>query len=60
MTVEFERQQNYISELEAKLDFYVHLAAAMDDVKCGRLYDADEVFDGILADLESYEIKQGI
>ena len=48
-------QQKYISELEAKLAVYAHLAQAMDDVKLGRVQDADEAFDDIIAELENFE-----
>lgn len=48
-------QQKYISELEAKLAVYAHLAQAMDDVKLGRVQDADEAFDDIIAELENLE-----
>ena len=48
-------QQKYISELEAKLAVYTHLAQAMDDVKLGRVQDADEAFDDIIAELENLE-----
>lgn len=48
-------QQKYISELEAKLAVYAHLAQAMDDVKLGRVEDADEAFDDIIAELENLE-----
>ncbi len=34
-------QQRYISELEAKLAVYSHLAQAADDVKLGRVQDID-------------------
>ncbi len=53
---DFEQQQRYISELEAKLDLYARLAGAMDDVKLGRVQDADEAFGDILADLENLDL----
>ena len=53
---DFQDQQNYIAELEAKLAVYAHLAQAMDDIKLGRVQDADDVFDGILGELESLDI----
>ena len=49
-------QKNYISELEAKLAFYAHLAQAMDDVKLGRTEDADDVFDAVLSDVGELDI----
>jgi PHD/YefM family antitoxin component YafN of YafNO toxin-antitoxin module len=49
-------QQKYISELEAKLAVYAHLAQAMDDIKLGRIEDADAAFDDIIAELENLDI----
>ena len=49
-------QQNYISELEAKLAVYAHLAQAMDDVKLGRVQNADDAFDDVIAELESPDL----
>ena len=53
---DFTEQQKYISELEAKLAVYAHLAQAMDDIKLGRVQDADEAFDEILGELENLDI----
>lgn len=53
---DFQDQQNYIAELEAKLDVYAHLAQAMDDVKLGRVQDADEAYDDIIAELENLDL----
>ena len=53
---DFTEQQNYISELEAKLAVYAHLSQAMDDIKLGRVQDADEAFDEILGELENLDI----
>jgi len=53
---DFTEQQNYISELEAKLAVYAHLAQAMDDIKLGRVQDADDAFDDILGELENLDI----
>ena len=52
---DYQDQQNYIAELEAKLAVYAHLAQAMDDVKLGRVQDADEAYDDIIAELEKYD-----
>ena len=49
---DFQEQQLYISELEAKLAVYTHLAQAMDDVKLGRVQDADAAYDDIIGELE--------
>lgn len=53
---DFQEQQMYISELEAKLAVYTHLAQAMDDVKLGRVQDADATYDDILGELEKLDI----
>ena len=48
-------QQIYISELEEKLAVYAHLAQAMDDIRLGRVLNADEAFDDIIAELENLD-----
>lgn len=53
---DFVEQQNYVSELEAKLAVYAHLAQAADDVKLGRVQDMDEAFDDILAELDGLSL----
>ena len=53
---DFTEHQNYISELEAKLAVYAHLAQAMDDIKLGRVQDADDAFDDILGELENLDL----
>lgn len=51
---DFQNQLNYIDELEAKLAVYSHLAQAMDDIKLGRVDQADTVFSELLEELECY------
>ena len=53
---DFQNQQNYIAELEAKLAVYAHLAQAMDDVKLGRVQDADVAYDDIISELENLDL----
>ena len=53
---DFRDQIHYISELEAKLAVYSHLAQAMDDIKLGRVQTADSVFDDLLEELEQLEV----
>ena len=53
---DYMEQQNYITELEAKLAVYSHLAQAADDVKLGRVQDIDAAFDDILSELDGPEI----
>lgn len=48
-------QQIYISELEEKLAVYAHLAQALDDIRLGRVQNADEAFDDIIAELENLD-----
>lgn len=53
---DFRDQLHYISELEAKLSVYSHLAQAMDDIKLGRVQRADDAFADILGELESLDV----
>ena len=48
---EYQEQLLRISELEAKLSMYAHLAQAMDDIRLGRVQSADAVFDELLGEL---------
>ena len=52
---QFTEQMNYIAKLEAKIAMYSHLAQAMDDIKLGRVQDADSAFADILDELENWE-----
>ncbi len=52
----FVEQQNYISEIEAKLAVYSHLAQAADDLKLGRAQPLDSAFDDILSELDGLEL----
>lgn len=52
---DFQDRLHYIDELEAKLAVYSHLALAMDDIKLGRVQDADSVFTDIIGELENLE-----
>ena len=53
---DFRDQIHYISELEARLAVYSHLAQAMDDIKLGRVQTADSVFEDLLEELENLEV----
>lgn len=53
---DFREQIHYISELEAKLAVYAHLAQAMDDIKLGRVQSADSAFADILSELENLDL----
>lgn len=53
---DFVEQQNYISEIEAKLAVYSHLAQAADDIKLGRAQNAEDIFDDILHELDELEL----
>lgn len=49
---DFVNRERYISEIEARLMVYDHLAQAADDVKLGRVQDMDSAFDDILNELD--------
>ena len=53
---DFIERQNYISELEARLAVYHHLAQAADDVKLGRVQLIDDAFDDILSELDGVKL----
>lgn len=43
-------------ELEARLAVYDHLAQSMDDIKLGRVQDADYTFDDIIGELNNLKL----
>lgn len=47
--------QRRMSELEEKIALYAHLAQAADDIRLGRVTDADAAFDEILTELDGKE-----
>ncbi len=49
---DYMAQRRHLDELEAQLSVYAHLARAADDVKLGRVQDAEDAFDEILGELE--------
>lgn len=49
---DYVANQAYISELEARLAMYLHLAQAEDDVRLGRLRDSKDVFSDLVGELE--------
>lgn len=53
---DYQQTLHYISELEEKLAVYSHLSQSMDDIKLGRVKDADEVFDDLINELENLDI----
>jgi len=53
---DFQDQIHYITELEAKLAVYSHLAQAQDDIKLGRVQSSDDVFADLLSELENLEV----
>lgn len=53
---DYQQTLHYISDLEEKLAVYSHLAQSMDDIKLGRVKDADEVFDDLINELENLDI----
>lgn len=52
---DFVDQQRHISELEARLAVYAHLAQAMDDAKLGRTQPIEDVFADILSELDEVQ-----
>lgn len=52
---DYIEQQNYISDLEAKIAMYNHLAQAQDDIKLGRIQNLDDAFNDILEELDGLE-----
>ena len=52
---DYIEQQNYISDLEAKIAMYNHLAQAQDDIKLGRVQNLDDAFNDILEELDWLE-----
>lgn len=53
---DFMQQQRQIAEMEAKLSVYAHLAQAADDIRLGRVQDADEAFDELFGELDALEL----
>lgn len=52
---DFVEQQNYISDLEARLAVYKHLAQAQEDIKLGRVKNLDDAIGNILNELDNLE-----
>ena len=50
----FMEQQNYIAEMEARLQVYAHLAQAEDDVKLGRVQPIEDVRWNLLGVLDDW------
>ena len=48
---DFIEQKRYIADLEARLQMYMHLAQAADDIKLGRVQDSEAAFSDILDSL---------
>ena len=53
---DYIEQQNYISDLEAKIAMYNHLAQAQDDIKLGRVQNLDDAFNDILEESDGLEL----
>lgn len=53
---DFQNQLRYIAELEEKLSVYARLTSAMDDVKLGRVQSSNDVFTGVLNELENLDV----
>ena len=53
---DYMQQQRYISELEARLALYAHLAQASEDIIHGRVQNTDDALDDILEELDDLEL----
>lgn len=53
---DFQDQIHHISELEARLAVYAHLAQAMDDGESSRVQSADSAFADVLGELEYLDV----
>lgn len=53
---DYAKQQRYISQLEARLAVYAHLAQAADDVKLGRTQELEDAFDDILGEIDGAQL----
>lgn len=56
---QYNELQSELSSMKERLQMYAVLANAEDDVKMGRVYAADEVFDDIVAGLQISQLFQG-
>ena len=52
----FVEQQRYVSDLEAKLAVYEHLAQSADDIKLGRVKNAEDAFADVKKEIESFNV----
>ena len=53
---DYMQQQRYISELEARLALYAHLAQASEDIIHCRVQNTDDALDDILEELDDLEL----
>lgn len=53
---DFVEQKLYVSDLEARLAVYAHLAQSADDIKLGRVQDAAKAFDDIRQELAGLKL----
>lgn len=53
---DYMQQQRYISELEARLALYAHLAQASEDIIHSRVQNTDDALDDILEELDDLEL----
>ena len=53
---DYMQQQRYISEWEARLALYAHLAQASEDIIHGRVQNTDDALDDILEELDDLEL----
>lgn len=53
---DYIEQQQYITELEARIKFYNHLARGEEDFRLGRVVSEEEAFDEIIKELEALDV----
>lgn len=53
---DFVEQKLYVSDLEARLAVYAHLAQSADDIKLKRVQDAAKAFDDIKSELAGLKL----
>jgi len=50
-----QEDENLIDEAEDEIALRAHLAKSAEDVKCGRVCDAENAFDELITELNSYD-----
>ena len=53
---DYIEQQQLISDLQARLQIYAHLAQSADDIKLDRIQSMDAALDDVMSDIEKLEL----